>query len=388
MRSGRARRSPGRSAMSSPRATACSAPRRNGRDSSASARRQRSVRAARPKSWRAGRPRRRPALRPRRRPAQRQRSRPGWKPRSRHARRPPTQPLRRWRKLHRPSRPRLRRAQLSRTRCCKPRSRRCCKLNSRRVRMPPTQPPNRRGSKPRPRRLRMPLTRPLPNRQTPPRGWRLRRLPRPRLLRSRMSCRWRSPSPFPSRRLSRSPSSSPRTRLSPLPTPMPLPQPTGPPRRQHECDHRAGRAGTEAREGVIQSYIHAGNKIGVLVEVNCQTDFVARNDRFVEFARDLALHIAAAAPLAVTEDEVPVEDREREERIATEQSADRPENVRERIVKGKLDKWLDEVVLLRQKHVNTDKHENQTIEELRAALSAETRENIVVRRFSRFAVGG
>jgi elongation factor Ts len=150
----------------------------------------------------------------------------------------------------------------------------------------------------------------------------------------------------------------------------------------------AKRAGTEALEGVIQSYIHAGNKIGVLVEVNCQTDFVARNDRFVEFARDLALHIAAAAPLAVTEDEVPVEDREREERIATEQSADRPENVRERIVKGKLDKWLDEVVLLRQKHVNTDKHENQTIEELRAALSAETRENIVVRRFSRFAVGG
>jgi elongation factor Ts len=150
----------------------------------------------------------------------------------------------------------------------------------------------------------------------------------------------------------------------------------------------AKRAGTEALEGVIQSYIHAGNKIGVLVEVNCQTDFVARNDRFVEFARDLALHIAAAAPLAVTEDEVPVEDREREERIATEQAADRPENVRERIVKGKLDKWLDEVVLLRQKHVNTDKHENQTIEELRAALSAETRENIVVRRFSRFAVGG
>jgi elongation factor Ts len=150
----------------------------------------------------------------------------------------------------------------------------------------------------------------------------------------------------------------------------------------------AKRAGAEAREGVVQSYIHAGGKIGVLVEVNCQTDFVARNDDFVEFARDLALHIAAAAPLAVSEDEVPAEDREREERIATEQAQDRPENVRERIVKGKLDKWLDEVVLLRQKHVNEDKYGGKTIEELRVEVAAKTGENVVVRRFARFAVGG
>ena len=149
----------------------------------------------------------------------------------------------------------------------------------------------------------------------------------------------------------------------------------------------AKRAGEEAREGVVQSYIHAGNKIGVLVEVDCQTDFVARNGKFVEFARDLALHIAAAAPLAVTDEEVPAEDREREERIAVEQAADRPENVRERIVSGKLDKWLDDVVLLRQKHVNEDKHGGKTIEELRAELSSETRENVVIRRFTRFAVG-
>jgi elongation factor Ts len=149
----------------------------------------------------------------------------------------------------------------------------------------------------------------------------------------------------------------------------------------------AKRAGEEAREGVVQSYIHAGGKIGVLVEVDCQTDFVARNERFVEFARDLALHIAAAAPLAITDDDVPVEDREREERIAIEQAADRPENVRERIVTGKLDKWLDDVVLLRQRHVNEDKHGGKTIEELRGELSAETRENIVIRRFARFAVG-
>jgi elongation factor Ts len=150
----------------------------------------------------------------------------------------------------------------------------------------------------------------------------------------------------------------------------------------------AKRAGEEAREGVVQSYIHAGNRIGVLVEVNCQTDFVARNEKFVEFARDLALHIAAAAPIAITEEDVPAEERASEERIAVEQAADRPENVRERIVTGKVDKWLDEVVLLRQKHANEDKHGGQTIEELRAALSAETRENIVIRRFARFAVGG
>ena len=150
----------------------------------------------------------------------------------------------------------------------------------------------------------------------------------------------------------------------------------------------AKRADAEVGEGVVQSYIHSGNKIGVLVEVDCQTDFVARNEKFIEFARDLALHIAAAAPIAVSEDEVPAEDREREERIAVEQAADRPENVREKIVAGKLDKWLDDVVLLRQKHVNEDKHGGKTIEQLRAEISSETRENVVIRRFARFAVGG
>jgi elongation factor Ts len=144
----------------------------------------------------------------------------------------------------------------------------------------------------------------------------------------------------------------------------------------------------EVSEGVVQTYIHANHKIGALVEVDCQTDFVARNDKFVEFARDVALQVAATAPLAISEDDVPAEDREREIRIATEQAADRPENVRERIVTGKVDKWLDEVVLLRQKHVNEDKHGGQTIEQLRTALSTETRENVVIRRIVRFAVGG
>jgi elongation factor Ts len=99
------------------------------------------------------------------------------------------------------------------------------------------------------------------------------------------------------------------------------------------------------------------------------------------------MHVAARAPLAVSDEEIPTDDREREVRIATEQAAERPENVRERIVAGKIDKWLDDVVLLRQQHVREDKHGGKTIEELRAELAAETRENIVVRRFARFAVG-
>ncbi len=147
----------------------------------------------------------------------------------------------------------------------------------------------------------------------------------------------------------------------------------------------AKRAGNEAGEGTVQAYIHAGAKIGVLVEVNCETDFVARNDAFVAFAKDLALHVAAKPEmLALTDEEVPEEDRGRELRIATEQAADRPENVRDRIVQGKLDKWLDEVVLMRQEHV---KYEGQTIEDLRAKLSSEMGENVVIRRVARFAVG-
>lgn len=158
--------------------------------------------------------------------------------------------------------------------------------------------------------------------------------------------------------------------------------------RVRGASQAAKRASAEVSEGAVQSYIHPGNRIGVLVEVDCQTDFVARNERFIEFTRDLALHIAAAAPVAVSDGDVPPEDREREERIAVEQAADRPENVRERIVQGKIEKWLDDVVLLRQKHVNEDKYGGQTIEDLRAALAAETGENIVIRRFTRFAVGG
>jgi len=147
------------------------------------------------------------------------------------------------------------------------------------------------------------------------------------------------------------------------------------------------RGERQASEGTVQSYIHANGKIGVLVEVDCETDFVARNDDFVSFAKDLALHVAAAAPVAVDEDGVPAEDIERERRIAEEQFADKPENIRPNIVKGKVDSWLKEVVLLKQAHVNADKYEGRTIEEIRATLAARTGENVVIRRFTRFAVG-
>jgi elongation factor Ts len=149
----------------------------------------------------------------------------------------------------------------------------------------------------------------------------------------------------------------------------------------------AKRGARAASEGVVQSYIHANSKIGVLVEVDCETDFVARNDDFQAFARDIALHIAAAAPLYVTEEEVPEDVKAAELRIYEEQAQDKPENVRPKIAEGRLRKWLDEVVLLRQPHVNSDKYDGRTIEEIRSETAAKTGENVVIRRFSRFAVG-
>ena len=147
-------------------------------------------------------------------------------------------------------------------------------------------------------------------------------------------------------------------------------------------------AGREATEGTIQSYIHANGKIGVLVEVDCNTDFVARNEDFVAFARDVALHVAASPQTSyITEEEVPAADREAELRVYEQQAADRPEHVRPRIAEGKLKKWLEDVVLLHQVHVNADKYEGKTIEEIRAQLSAKTGENVVIRRFARFQVG-
>jgi elongation factor Ts len=146
--------------------------------------------------------------------------------------------------------------------------------------------------------------------------------------------------------------------------------------------------GREATEGTVQSYIHANGKVGVLVEVDCNTDFVARNDDFVAFAREVALHIAASPTVQwVSEEEVPEDAKQAELRVFEQQASDKPEQVRGKIAEGKLRKWMEETVLLNQVHVNGDKYEGKTIEQLRAELSGTTGENVVIRRFARFAVG-
>jgi elongation factor Ts len=146
--------------------------------------------------------------------------------------------------------------------------------------------------------------------------------------------------------------------------------------------------GREATEGTVQSYIHANGKVGVLVEVDCNTDFVARNDDFVRFAREVALHIAAVPTTAyVTEEEVPEDVKAAELRVYEQQAADKPENVRPKIAEGKWRKKLEELVLLKQVHINGDKYDGKTIEALRAELAGQLGENVVIRRFARFAVG-
>ena len=149
----------------------------------------------------------------------------------------------------------------------------------------------------------------------------------------------------------------------------------------------AKRGGRAPSEGVVATYVHATGKIGVLVEVNCETDFVARNDEFKQFARDVALHVAAAAPLYVTDDDVPADARENELRILQEQASDKPEHIRAKIAEGRIAKWLEEVVLLRQEHVNKDKYGGATIDGLREQVAAKLGENVQIRRFVRYGVG-
>ena len=146
--------------------------------------------------------------------------------------------------------------------------------------------------------------------------------------------------------------------------------------------------GREATEGTVTSYIHSTGKVGVLIEVDCNTDFVARNDDFQAFAREVAMHIAASPTTRyVSEQDIPEDDRAAELRVFEQQAADKPENVRQRIAEGKLRKWMEETVLLHQPHVNVDKYDGKTIEQLRQELSGTTGENVVIRRFARFAVG-
>lgn len=148
----------------------------------------------------------------------------------------------------------------------------------------------------------------------------------------------------------------------------------------------AKKATREVREGLVEPYIHLGGKIGVLVEINCETDFVARNEQFKDLAHDLALHIAAAAPRYVTRDEVDGAEMEKERQIyiAAAKEEGKPDNIAQRIADGKLNKYYEENVLLEQAFV---KNPDVKIEDLVKEAIAKLGENIVVRRFARFVIG-
>jgi elongation factor Ts len=142
-----------------------------------------------------------------------------------------------------------------------------------------------------------------------------------------------------------------------------------------------------ATEGTVQAYVHPGARVGVLIEVDCNTDFVAKNEDFISFARDVALQIAATPTVKyVSRDDVPAEAREAEARIYEQEAAEKPENVRQRIVDGKLDAWFKTVVVLEQE-MHNPKFDGKTVQQLRDELAANTGENVVIRRFTRFAVG-
>ena len=153
----------------------------------------------------------------------------------------------------------------------------------------------------------------------------------------------------------------------------------------------AKRSARETTEGIVSSYIHAGGKVGALVEVQCETDFVARNEDFQEFAREVAIHIAGSPtpPRVVSPEEIPDEEREAERRIFAEKARQegKPDDVVEKIVEGQLAKWAKEVALLEQEHIRADRYEGKTIEQIRADIAAKTGENVRIARFARFQVG-
>jgi elongation factor Ts len=151
----------------------------------------------------------------------------------------------------------------------------------------------------------------------------------------------------------------------------------------------AKRSDRGTSEGVVAAYIHANKKVGAMVEVQCETDFVARNDDFQAFAYDVALHVAAASPTHVAVEDIPEDLIATERRVFEEKAREegKPDNVVERIVDGQVAKWSKDLALLEQEHVNTDKHDGKTIEQLRQDAVATLGENIVIARFSVFRVG-
>lgn len=156
--------------------------------------------------------------------------------------------------------------------------------------------------------------------------------------------------------------------------------------RQKGLAVAAKRAERATSEGVIETYIHAGGKLGVMVEVGCETDFVAKTDSFIEFAKNLAMHIAAANPVSIKREDVPEDLLAREKEIYVNQALDsgKPANIVEKIVAGKIDKFYSEICLLEQQYV---KNPDLSIQDLLNEIIASLGENIAVKRFARFQVG-
>lgn len=156
--------------------------------------------------------------------------------------------------------------------------------------------------------------------------------------------------------------------------------------RQKGLAVAAKRAGRETKEGVVEAYIHAGGKIGVMVEVGCETDFVAKTDAFKTFARDIAMHIAAVSPVAVSREEVPAEIVQREKDIYINQALEsgKPQQIVEKMVGGKVEKYLAEICLLEQKFV---KNPDLTVQDLLNELVGKLGENISIKQFARFQIG-
>jgi elongation factor Ts len=146
------------------------------------------------------------------------------------------------------------------------------------------------------------------------------------------------------------------------------------------------RAGRATSEGTIQTYIHAGSKLGVMVEVSCETDFVAKTDDFKGFARDIAMHVAASNPVAIQREQVAAEMVEREKEIYRQQALEsgKPEQIVDKIITGKIDKYFSEVCLLEQSFV---KNPDLTVQDLLNEVIAKMGENISIKRFARFQVG-
>lgn len=147
------------------------------------------------------------------------------------------------------------------------------------------------------------------------------------------------------------------------------------------------RAGKETSEGMVHSYIHAGGRLGVLLEVNCETDFAAKSEDFAEFVKNVAMHVAASNPLGVQREDIPPDilQRERDIYLAQARETGKPENILEKMVDGKMRKFFEESVLLEQRYIkDTDK----TIQDYLNELVAKIGEKIIIRRFARFQLGG